>query len=230
MDCRNCENKRCFINQYCVDNWLDFTQVVKKVSNYTKGNTIFSEGDSVEGIHIICSGKVKLNMELENNSKEIVRLAGSGQLLGHRGFSYQMRYPVSAETLENSEIAHISNEDFMKLLRKNPDLALALILFYSSELMKDDQKLKISNLGSDRQKVKFALQNAYDAFKKDEGENQSFELGTDIEEFASFAGVLPEDLIEILDDLKKESILKLDGERVLIKEEQYFVNEIVADK
>lgn len=229
MDCRNCENKRCLINQYSVDNWLDYTQVVKKVSNYTKDTTIFEEGDSVEGIYIICSGKVKLNMQLDKKSREIIRLAGAGQILGHRGFSYQMRYPVSAITLEDAEIAHISNEDFMKLLRKNPDLALALILFYSSELMKDDQKLKIRSLGSDKQKVRFALQNAYDAFKLDEDRSRTFDLGMDLEEFASFAGVLPEDLIEILDDLKKESILKLEGEQILVKDEHYFVNEIVAN-
>lgn len=228
MDCRSCENKKCIIKQFCLDSWLDYTQIVKKVSNFSKASTIFLEDDRVEGIFIICTGKVMLSMQMDKDSREIVRLAGSGQILGHRGFSHQMLYPVSAETLERSEIAHFSNDDFMKLLRKNPDLSLALILFYSSELMKDDQKMKIRTVGSKVQKVKFALQNAYNAFKLNEEQNRAFELGMDIEEFASFAGVFPEDLIEILNELKQESILSLEGERILILDEKYFINEIMA--
>ncbi|PKP33058.1 MAG: hypothetical protein CVU00_11135 [Bacteroidetes bacterium HGW-Bacteroidetes-17] len=225
MDCRNCQNTKCFINQSCVDSWLEYIQVVKKTTYLPEGGTVFSEGDCATGIFIICSGKVMLSMMLDQQNREIVRLAGPGQILGHRGFTDQMVYPVSAETLEKSEVAQISNEDLMKLLRKSPDLALALILFYSSELMKADKKLKLRTVGSDLQKVKFALQNAFEAFAVEEGQNQYFELGMDIEKFANFANVLPEDLIEILDDLKQNNILSLEGDRIQIMDKHYLINE-----
>lgn len=225
MDCRKCDNNRCFINKHCSKDWLEYVQAVKTISHISKEKRIFSEGDLVQGIYVVCSGKFMLKMRIDKDNENIVRLAGAGQILGHRGFYDEMTYPVSAETIVQSEIAFISYEDFIKLVRKNSDLSLFLIMFYASELVQSDRKLKLQINQSSRAKVMFSLQRVYEAFGSVIEGKITLESMLDLEKLANFASVLPEDFIEILDDLKTESKLELDGEQIHILDEDYFLTQ-----
>lgn len=224
MDCRKCENKKCILYQNCSINWLEYIQQVKTTSNLAIGKKIFSEGDLVHGIYIVCSGKIQLSMRVSDEQNDILRLAGSGQIVGHRGFYDDMKYPISAETITQSEIVFISTDDFIKLLRTNSDLALFLILFYSSELLHSDQKLKLNTNDSNQSRVLFALQRVYEAFGEKKDNKMWMELGLGLDSLANFASVSPEDLIEVLDELKTESKLALEGERINIIDKKFFIS------
>lgn len=226
MDCRNCENTKCFIKKHCLPDWLDYVQKTKTISHLSSDKKIFSEGDLVQGIYIVCAGKVKLNMKIDKDHEDILRLAGDGQILGHRGFYEDMTYPVSAVTIVPSEIAFLSNEDFIRLLRKNTDLSLFLIMFYASELLHSDRKLKLNMQKSPRQKTLFALQRLYKAFGVESGRNLWIKPGMDLDDLANFATLSPEDFIEALDELKAESILELDGDRINILDQESFLVQI----
>ena len=141
MDCTNCTNNECFINQYCLPKWLEYTQYNKTSKHISSSKTIFSEGDLVRGIYVICSGKVKVLLKTSKGKENIIRIAGPGQVLGHRGFSDNMVYPITGKTLIESEIAYIPNEDFFKLIRVNKDLAYYMMMFFADELLRSEQKL-----------------------------------------------------------------------------------------
>ncbi len=224
MDCRNCENKKCILLQNCSINWLEYVQQVKIISHLASEKKIFSEGDLVHGIYIVCSGKVKLSMRVNNNQDDILRLAGQGQILGHRGFYGDMKYPVSAKTIVQSEVVFIPNDDFIKLVRKNSELALFLILFYSSELLQSDRKLMLNTNISNQEKILFALQRVYNAFGEEKENKMWMNLGLDLDSLANFASVSPEDLIEVLDKLKSESKLELEGEKINIIDKEFFMS------
>ena len=224
MDCRKCENNKCILKQNCSINWLEYIQQVKTTSHLALGKKIFSEGDLVHGMYIVCSGKIKLSMRINNNQNDILRIAGKGQVLGHRGFYDDMKYPVSAKTITQSEIALISNDDFIKLVRKNSDLGLFMIQFYSSELLESDQKLKLQTSDSNRARVIFALKRVYEAFGEEKDNKMWMELGLGLDGLANFASVSPEDLIEVLDELKTESKLVLEGEQINIIDKDIFMS------
>lgn len=94
MDCSNCTNNKCFINNYCLSEWLEYTQHHKTSKFISASKTIFSKGDLVRGIYIICSGKVKVLLKTSKGKENIIRIAGHGQILGHRGFNENMIYPI----------------------------------------------------------------------------------------------------------------------------------------
>lgn len=227
MDCRKCENKKCILLQNCSINWLEYVQQVKISSQLASDKKIFSEGDLVHGIYIVCSGKVKLSMRNVNNYNNILRLAGEGQILGHRGFYDDMTYPVSAKTIVQSEFMFLPNDDFIKLVRNNSDLALSLIMFYSSELLHADRKLMMNTDISNQEKVLFALQRVYHAFGEEKDDKMWMELGLDLGSLANFAAVSPEDLIEVLDELKMESKLVLEGDRINIIDKDFFMSQLL---
>jgi CRP-like cAMP-binding protein len=222
MDCRSCENSHCFINKNCSEEWLQYVQKVKTISNISERKRIFSEGEIARGIFVVCDGKVMLNMQIDKMSHEVIRLAGAGQILGHRGFYNEMKYPVSAETLSQVETSFIPYDSFLKLIRENADLSSFLVSFFASELLQSDRKHRLNATNAIREKVEFALQRIYGAFGFEEYENTCLIPGLDLDNLANFASVSPEDLIETLDELKEESILGLEDERINVIDKAFF--------
>ena len=58
--CENCNHYKCFINKHCSSEWKPLITFYKSSTDYPAGTTIFSEGDPVEGIYQIYSGKIKV--------------------------------------------------------------------------------------------------------------------------------------------------------------------------
>lgn len=224
MDCRNCKNTKCVISKHCLNEWLDYVQKVKTNSHLYERKRIFSEGDLVHGLYIVCAGKIMLSMSMDEKRDDIIRLVGEGQVLGHRGFCDEMTYPVSAETITSSELAFIPIEDFIRLVRKNPDFSLFLINFYASELLHSDRKLRLQISGTDKEKVLYALQRVYKAFGDEEAEDLWLEFGLDLDKLANFASLSPEDFIEVMDEFKAESKFELKGEQIHVLDLEFFKN------
>lgn len=207
MDCRNCPNTKCFINKYCLIDWLDYTQHVKISKHISSSKTIFTEGDLVRGIYVICSGKAKVLFKTSEGKEYIIRIAGNGQILGHRGLSDLMVYPISAITLIESEIAFISNENFFKLIRANKDLAFYMMMFFADELLRSEQKHMTNVLQSSNEKVAAALVRVISAFGYKNKETYQIDLGMSMRDLANFSMISYSSLTKVLDTFSKEQII-----------------------
>ena len=87
-----------------------------------KGKPVFTEGDPVEGIFFMYSGWVKIHQQWTHPKELIIRFAGPGDIIGHRGLGDKRNYPVSATTLEDTVICFVSEEFLESCLRVNPGL------------------------------------------------------------------------------------------------------------
>ncbi len=191
-----------------------------KISKHISANkTIFTEGDLVTGIHVLCSGKGKVLLKDGRGKERIIRIAGQGQVLGHRGYSEKMIYPVSAHTLIESEIAYISNEDFFKLIKANVDLSYYMMMFFADELMRSEQKLRVNTLKSSREKVGAALVMIINAFGYKSQETKHIDLGMSLRELANFSTVSYPTLTRILEGFLEDGILgNIDNEFCVLNE------------
>ncbi len=217
MDCRDCPNTKCFINSYCLPDWLDYTQHIKISKHISGSKTIFTEGDLVRGIYITCSGKVKVLFKTSEGKEYIIRIAGNGQVVGHRGLSEMMVYPISANTLIESEIAFISNENFFKLIRANKDLAFYMMMFFADELLRSEQKHMTNVLQSPNEKVAASLVRVISAFGYKKEESNQIDLGMSLQDLANFSMISYSELKKVLNIFSREEIIGNDknGLRVL---------------
>ena len=219
MDCRNCTNNRCFLNKYCLPDWLGYAQHHKISKFYSSDKTIFSEGDLVRGIYMICSGKAKVILGNNKVGNNIIRIAGDGQILGHRGFSDDMIYPITAETLTESEISYLSNEDFFKLVMENKDLAFHMMMFFADELLKSEQKLSLVKSQSPVEKVVFALLIIIQVFGFSDEKTKKIDLGMNFNDFASFAKISNSKLKSVIISLINDKIIdRVNGDIFLLNE------------
>lgn len=215
LDCTNCSPEECYINKYCTSQSIRVMAQSKSAMRYKKNQYIFREGNPVHGIYIIHSGKVKVLSTGFNEKAQIIRIAKSGYLLGHRGFGDKF-YQISAVAIEDSTICFIEAGIFTKLLKSDPELTYQLMLFYANELRLAESRMK--NLAQMTVKEKSAeslllLKQIFGVRKK---------IGVVLDtvlarkDMAELAGLSPEQLIKCFSEFRDERAIRIDGKTITI--------------
>jgi CRP/FNR family transcriptional regulator len=188
----------------------------KIINRFTKKQLIFHEGNETYGIYFIQSGIVKVFKQGAFNKDQIVRISLVGDILGHRGFSSSNIYPVSAETITDSEICYFSKEYFFSLLDKMPQLAIGLMLFYANELNQEESKLRDMAIFNVREKVAKALLIFIDKF----GLNENNEINNieilSRQDLSESVGLTPNQVTKVLSELKQDRIIETTGKKITI--------------
>lgn len=146
------KTENCLICNYC-------TKDEKKFIDNKKVDTIYiiHQGHPVFGIYFICKGKVKVYKRGPRNKEQIIRLAKTGDILGHRGYGGELVYPIGARALEDSYIAFFENDLFIKISKNNALFSYNLMMFYADELKKSEMKVRNMGLMNFKEKVVDAL-------------------------------------------------------------------------
>ncbi len=218
MNCTKCPNTKCFVQKYCLSEWHGYSEHHKIRKQISASKTIFSQGDLVTGLYIICSGKVKVLLKDAKGEELIIRVAGNGQVLGHRGISDDMVYPISAETLIESEIAYFSNEDFFKLLNANKDLSFYMMMFFANELHRSEQLRHAHWNKSSEAKVAVALLMVINAFGYKDDEQKVLDLGMNYRELSKFARISYPTLSRVLKDFAEQGIVRSINNELIISD------------
>jgi CRP/FNR family transcriptional regulator len=188
----------------------------KTTTDYPVGTTIFSEGEVVSGIYEIYSGKIKLVSNFGIENERIVSLATSEQILGYQGLGKNMVYPVSAITLEKSQVTFIPIDIFYKAVLANPDLAMHLIMFYAEKLKEADARMRYSSLMSAKEKVALALILIVNAYGFDGNDATLLSFTPSRKDIANLAGTTYETVIRALSKLEQDKIISLEAKSIRI--------------
>ncbi len=109
-----CNLYDCFLCQHCMTEWRPLIGLNKDTRIFKKGKVVFKEGDAVEGIYFMYRGWVKIHKEWTHPKELVVRFAGPGDIIGHRGLGDKKNYPVSATALEDSTSCVLFRRSFWK--------------------------------------------------------------------------------------------------------------------
>jgi CRP/FNR family transcriptional regulator, cyclic AMP receptor protein len=103
---------------------LDAFDRIKHANSYPEGAILFVEGQKPRGVYMLCAGQVKLSATARDGRTIILRIAKPGELLGLHATVSNQPYGLTAETLQPSQLNHVSAADFMKFLQEHGDACL----------------------------------------------------------------------------------------------------------
>ncbi|MCB0481413.1 MAG: Crp/Fnr family transcriptional regulator [Flavobacteriales bacterium] len=175
-------------------------------------DTIFEEGDKTQGLFIVNSGKVKI-VSRDTERETLIRLASSGDIVGHRGFGGDWTYPISAIALVDCTLSFIPIAIFNKVAKANSEFTYQLMMFFAEELRISERKIKPSPVLN---RVAMAIYFTYIAFgfKEDDPGVLSFTLSR--KDMANKAGTTYETVIRVLAELNKNAVIRLEGKNIRI--------------
>ncbi len=94
------------------------------------GETIFSTGAPSRGVYLVCSGTVRLALP----GSQQATLAGPGSALGLPAVVGHHAYILTAQAVEEVQLAFVPHKEFMEMLRQSPELCLEVAKMLGTEL------------------------------------------------------------------------------------------------
>lgn len=185
---------------------------------YKKGEVIFREGAYPSGIFYIISGKAK-KFKVDAEGKElIIYVANTGELIGYHSILSEDRYPDSAAALEESVIAFIPKDDFLKVLEESNILSKRLLKTLSHEFAVLANGLTLFAQRSARERLALQLLVLREKYKEGAEPGADTAINLSRNDLASLVGTARENVVRLLTELKEEGILETKGRKIIIQD------------
>ena len=206
-----CDLATCSMCKSCKPEWHKAIDVNRKLIHYNKGESIFHEGDTVNGMYFIFSGLVKVHKKWSDNKELILRFAKEGAIVGHRGLGGDTIYPVSATALAPSDICFVDLDFFMATLKVNPDYLFDLMMFFATELKESEKRMRNIAHMNTKGRIGQSLLTLQDKFGTDADGFINIEISR--QDLASYTGTTYETLFKIMNELAEDKSIHIDSKR-----------------
>lgn len=191
---------------------LNYLKEHKTLINYEKGETLFKQGAFAPHVLFVCSGLVKIYLEVGKEKRVNLRLAGKGDYIAFSTLFNKKTYPYSAQAITDAGLCMIEKEALKKLIFQNSDLATQLI---SRNSQNENRYLHIiENLSYKQMRGKLASTLLYLSGKQFEQANALAYLTR--RDIADFATITVESTVKFLKEFEKDNLIKLQGRRIEI--------------
>ncbi|MFT3682083.1 MAG: Crp/Fnr family transcriptional regulator [Ferruginibacter sp.] len=193
--------------------WLPAIEANRQSLHYKKGELLFKEGEDVKGMFFIHTGLVKVHKRWDEDKELILRVAGNGDIVGHRGIGADTIYPVSGTALEATEVCFISLDFFNDTLKVNHEFLYQLMMFFAAELKESEKRMR--NLA--HMTVKGRIASAILTLKKKFGATDGdLNIILSRQDFASYVGATYETVFRVTNELIEEKAISMDGKQITI--------------
>ncbi|WP_026709406.1 Crp/Fnr family transcriptional regulator [Flavobacterium frigidarium] len=185
-------------------------------TSYTikKGDTIFSEGEQVNGIFCIKDGVCKLSKLSQNGKEQIVKLITKGELLGQRSMISDEAVNLSAVALEDMEVCFIPKADIMGFFDKNNQFSMNVMKNICGDLKESEAHTVSMAQKTVKERLAETLLYLETSFGKNEDGSLHIQLSRD--ELAGMIGTATESCIRLLSEFKKLNLIALSGKSITI--------------
>jgi len=187
------------------------TQVIKK------GDTIFEEGDTLNGIYCIRDGVCKMTKLSENGKDQVVKLALKGGMIGQRSLVSGEPSNLTATAVNDMQVCFVPRSEIIQDLQKNPDFSMDVLKNMAKDLKNSDDQLVDMAQKTVKQRLANTLVYIHQKFGSDE--NGFLVLTLSREDYASIVGTATESAIRILSQFKKQGLISTKGKQIKIEDE-----------
>ena len=181
-----------------------------------KGEVIFEEGETVNGVYCVKDGICKLSKLSANGKDQIVKMVVKGQLLGQRSLISDESSNLQAVALNDMEVCFIPKNEIIADLQNNPKFSFDVLKDMAHDLKEADNIIVNMAQKSVRQRLAETLIYINDSFGTNPDGTLSVLLSR--EDFANIVGTATESAIRVLSQFKKEGLITTIGKQIKLKD------------
>ncbi|OAJ73817.1 Crp/Fnr family transcriptional regulator, partial [Brevibacillus sp. SKDU10] len=115
---------------------------ISQVRTYKARSFVFLQGDPLDRVFFIHSGKVKIQKTDKTGREQIVSVLQAGEMFPHAGFFQKGTFPANAEILEHAELVVIPIVDFENALLQYPRLCITLFKILEEKIVDLQNRLE----------------------------------------------------------------------------------------
>ena len=190
------------------------------IQRFSRKATIFNEGATLPCVYMIHSGTVKVCIQGSTGKEHIVRMAGSGELIGYQSILTHNASSTTAIAMTNVTAYAISRQSFFSILKNNPPLTRELLSVLAHEIQNAQMRMYSIAYKSVPARIAESLlaMAKYYGYMYD-GETINSPIYR--KDLAEYAGVTIESAIRCLSKMNSEGIISLKNKNIaLIKQKE----------
>ncbi len=179
---------------------------------YSRGETIFMDGEACDGFYVVLVGKVKVSKLSAEGKEQILHIFGPGEPFGEVPVFAGKPFPANAQALSKSVLAFFPKNRFIALVNANPSLALNMLAVLSTRLRQFT--VQVENLSLKEVPERLAT---YLLFLSREQESpDEVILPISKGHLASLLGTIPETLSRIFAKMSSDDLIKVEGKKIAL--------------
>jgi CRP-like cAMP-binding protein len=211
--------EQCIVRQFSSVKALTKDELLRMAdckTSYTikKGEPIFEEGESTNGVYCIKDGVCKMTKLSANGKDQIVKLVKPGELLGQRSMISEEPANLSAIALEDMEVCFVPKSEIMQFFNQNNQFSMYLMKTICGDLKEADDHMVSMAQKSVKERLAETLIYLEDNFGKNDDGSLRIQLSR--EELAGMIGTATESCIRLLSELNKSGHISLEGKKISI--------------
>ena len=208
--CEQCQLRTLFFSHVKADELTDICDI-KEEKNFTAGETIIKEGDSIREFLYVKEGLVKLSKK-SNSKEQILSFSKPFDFVSILSIFSSDTYKYSVSAMENTVVCALDLDVVKKYGRENALFTMDLI----SRISEATDKIIIENLEIKRKNLKGRVAHVLLYFARSIYQSYEFELPVSRREIADYIGMTTENVIRTLSEFRKDKIIKIYGKDIQI--------------
>jgi CRP-like cAMP-binding protein/CheY-like chemotaxis protein len=182
----------------------------RKVRTIKKKQIIYYEGDTVSGIYLVLSGKIKTFKLSEDGRELLTGMYSADEYFGIPALLLNEPYSETAEALEDTAVCQLPKEMLEELLNRYPDVARQFIHILSNNLIaKEEQLLQLAYHSVRKRMAEVLIR-----LCRQEKQEGQITLRISRDNLAAMAGMATETVSRILSDFKDEGLIERKGSQI----------------
>lgn len=186
------------------------------IQSYKKNSVILSEEDSGSALFVIAKGKVKIARTSNDDKEVILAILSESDFFGEMSLLDGMTRSATVTALEDSKLFMIQRAEFLDLLKKFPEVSIALLTELTKRLRASSMKIKALSLKDAEGKVATVLLQLADEMGKIRHGLVEIDSLPYQQELANMAGTSRETISRTLHAFAKKGLVELDGSKLRI--------------
>jgi CRP/FNR family transcriptional regulator/CRP/FNR family cyclic AMP-dependent transcriptional regulator len=185
-----------------------------RVRRYSRGATIFREGDRGDSLHVVVEGSVRVTVGSARGDEATVAILGPGEFVGDLALLDGLPRSANAVALDPVRTLVVTRDDFRRWLSERPRASLSLLEALSLRVRRTDEVLAdLTFLPLPSRLAKRLLALASDR------PDAAAKLRITQAQLASMLGVSRESVNKQLNDFEKRGWVKLGRGTITLRDE-----------
>jgi len=184
---------------------------------FKKGQVVFWEGARPQWLFILKKGKAKIFKQSKSGKETIIRIVDAGEPFDELSVIDGRPYSASAKIMEASTVLKIPRLEFLRMVRKYPEVSFEVILDLC-ERLRGAQDL-IQELAVERveKRIVTLLLKLSDRIGLAEGDKVRIPMTLTRQDIADMVGSTVETAIRIVSRLTREGLIETKGKSITIR-------------
>jgi CRP-like cAMP-binding protein len=208
--------KRCPLFAGLKEEDLKRIRAIASLRQIGKKEILFSDGEEARGFYVILSGKVKLYKVSPEGKEQILHIVSAPDAFAEAALFLEGSYPAFGEALTDCQLLFFPKRDFIRLIEKNPQLSINMIVTLSHYLKRFASLIEELSLKEVSSRVAKYLIDLQMKSTKEGKSPKEVELDLSKTQLALKLGTISETLSRTLAKMRAKGIIDVKRNKILI--------------